>query len=204
MHMLLMWSIWVQADASDSPMTINSNSADRPSILHNLCSRRYHCTIEKATDLYISKLTVTTIIFISFCNGWSQHCEGSERIITLPNLLFLAYGWILLPLLLCSQAIVCFMAYFGSLLCTSNELTTLGLAYVLLYAIVKNLRTNKSGSGNQQISMLQPILQQRKRSGWRERGGDFATKFKQAFWIHIHFASGSSSPILWFKYNLFG
>jgi hypothetical protein len=72
----------------------------QPSILHNLCSQRYHCPIEKATDLHVSKLTVTTIIFISICNWWSQHCEGSERITALPNLLFLAYGWILLPLLL--------------------------------------------------------------------------------------------------------
>jgi hypothetical protein len=37
-----------------------------------------------------------------------------------------------------------------------------------------------------------------------ERECDFARKFKQGFWIHIHLASGSSSPFLWFKYNLFG
>ncbi|KAH9552378.1 hypothetical protein CY35_09G063500 [Sphagnum magellanicum] len=63
-------------------MTINSNSADQPSILHNLCSQRYHGTIEKATDLYVSKLTVTTIIFISFCNclSFSKGKEvGEER-----------------------------------------------------------------------------------------------------------------------------
>ncbi len=94
-------------DASDSPMTINLNWADQLGILRSLHSQKHHCATEKATDLSISKLTVTTIIFISFCNQWSQHCEGSERAAksSLPGIWMHSS-----PFAVVSQAILCVMS----------------------------------------------------------------------------------------------
>jgi hypothetical protein len=90
-------------------------------------------------------------------------------------------------------------------LCRSNELTTLGLElHVLLYMIVKNLGTKKSGIGKPTNlnAAADPSAKEKK---WAKREKVILQKkFKLAFWNHISFASGSSSPFLWLEYNMFG